>query len=104
MQRWSYTIFAEITWARRSAVAVGGLLATGDGCSTEALRAEFGAKVFIAGAMRCTELKRHVVVEPLPSGKDTSGWRVGVTTLILIGANRLMLDGVRTVQGEFIRI
>ena len=28
---WSYTVFAEITWARRSAVAVGGLLATGDG-------------------------------------------------------------------------
>jgi len=28
---WPYTVFAEITWARRSAVAVGGLLATGDG-------------------------------------------------------------------------
>ena len=28
---WSYTVFAEITRARRSAVAVGGLLATGDG-------------------------------------------------------------------------
>jgi len=49
-QEWSYTVFVDIAWAGRSTLAVGHLLATGDGRSAEALRLEFGAKVFVGGA------------------------------------------------------